>query len=166
MTFLIEHSELYGSLDPSGQILVDGRLEADVDLRVRARFKAANMAAHLAALLTEEAKELAKMTDEVWLELLSDAENEGEIDGAVRIGVKIYGASGSYDAADRRFSKFVEPSLTKLTAATLTELLDLIEDNQQTYGRGRASYDHPKIESVAGALGISTASYASYTKSL
>ena len=166
VSFLIEHSELYGSLDPSGQILVDGRLEAEVDLRVRARFKAADMAAHLAALLTEEANELAKMTDEVWLELLEDAESEGEIEDAVRIGVKIYGASGSYDAADRRFSKFIEPSLDKLTPPTLTELLELIEGNQQTYGRGRAGYDHPKLEVVAGSLGVSTSSYTSYTKSL
>ena len=166
VAFIIEHSELYGSLDPSGQILVDGRLEADVNLRVRGRFKAADMAAHLTSLLAEEAKDLAKMSKEVWLELLADAENEGETDGAVRIGVKIYGASGSYDAADSRFSKFIDPSLAKLNAATLTELLDLIEGNQETYGRGRAGYEHPKIETVAGLLGVNTTGYTSYTKSL
>lgn len=166
VAFLAENPVLYGSLDPSGQILVDGRLEADVNLRVLGRFKAADIAAHLTALLAEEAKELAKMSDEVWLELLTDAESEGEVDRAVRIGVKVYGASDSYDDADKRFSTFIEPSLAKLTAATLLELLRSIEDNSQTYDRKRAGYDHRKIETVAGILGVSTTAYTSYTKSL
>lgn len=159
--FLADHPEIYPSLDGSAQILIGGRLTAEIDNRVRARFTTPTMGAHLAALLAEQPDELAKMAGSVWQTLLGDAENEGLVDEAVRIAVKVYGRSPSYDAADRRFGRFIEPVLPKLTVATLTELLELIENNQQTYGRGRATYDHPQIKAVAAMLSVSLASYPS-----
>ncbi|WDF75255.1 hypothetical protein [Novosphingobium sp. KACC 22771] len=159
--FLAEHAELYASLDASAQVLVGGRLIADIDNRVRARFTTPDIAAHLAALLAEDAEDLAMMTEPVWKNLLDGAEAEGLVDEAIRIAVKVYGKSKSYDAADKRFSRFIEPILPKLTVSTLTELLVLCEDNSQTYGRSRATYDHPQIKEVASALGVSLAPYPS-----
>jgi hypothetical protein len=159
--FLADYPELYASLDGSAQVLVDGRLTADINNRVRARFASPNMAAHLAVLHAEKPDELASMAESVWQSLLKDAEAEGLADEAVRIAVKVYGKSETYDAADRRFSRFIEPVLSKLSAATLTDLLKLCEGNPQTYGRGRAAYDHPKIKDAAVALGVSLTPYPS-----
>jgi hypothetical protein len=159
--FLADHRELYASLDAAAQLLVGGRLTADIDNRVRARFTTPDMAAHLAALLAEESKDLALMTEPVWENLLDEAEAEGLVDEAVRIAVKVYGKSKSYDAADKRFSRFIEPVLPKLTVTTLTELLVLCEGNPQTYSRTRATYDHPQIKAVASTLGVSVAPYPS-----
>lgn len=77
--FLAEHGELYASLDPSAHILIDGRLGAAINNRVKARFMAADMAAHLVVLDTEAANDLAKMDDGVWLTLFADAEKEGSL---------------------------------------------------------------------------------------
>lgn len=159
--FLADYPELYASLDGSAQVLVDGRLTADINNRVRALFTSPNMAAHLAVLHAEEPDELALMTEPVWQSLLIDAEAEGLTDEAVRIAVKVYGKSETYDAADRRFSRFIEPVLSKLSAATLTDLLTLCEGNSQTYGRGRATYDHPKLKAMAATLGVSLTPFPS-----
>ena len=159
--FIADHPELYASLDGSAQVLVGGRLAANINNRARARYMAPDLAAHLAALHAEDTKDLATLTEPVWHSLLSDAEADGLIDEAVKIAVKVYGKSTSYDAADTRFSRFIEPVLSKLTVATLTELLTLCEANTQTYSRGRAAYDHPKIKAVAATLGVSLTPYPS-----
>lgn len=166
VAFLADHGELFGLLDPAAQILVDGRLEADINNRARGRFKSPDMAAHLDALLAEDHRELAKLDEAVWSELLADAVGEGQADGAVRLAIKAYTKSRSYDAADARFGQFVEPALPHFTTVTMTELLTGIEDNGQTYGRGRATLDHRQIGDVAEALGVDTAEFTEFTKSL
>jgi hypothetical protein len=146
--------------------LIEGRLDADINNRAKARFKTADMAAHLAVLNAQEAKVLAKLEDATWLSLLNGAEAEGEVENALRTAVKIYCGSRSYDAADRRFGSYIEPALAKFTPATTVELLGQIEDNQETYGRGRAAFDHPQIRDAADHLGVDTTAYKSFTKSL
>jgi hypothetical protein len=111
------------------------------------------MAAHLAALSSETPANLAKMNDTVWGKLLADSEAEASLESAHKLAVKIYVESRSYDAADARFARFIEPTLPKFTAAPMTELLQGIDANQQTYGRGRASLDHPRVKSAADILG-------------
>ncbi|MBB6426882.1 hypothetical protein [Sphingopyxis sp. JAI128] len=48
----------------------------------------------------------------------------------------------------------------------MAELLAAIEDNDQTYGRGRSTLDHRQISDVADALGVDTNAYKQFTKSL
>lgn len=164
--FLADHGPLYGSLDSSAHILIDGRIDADINNRAKATFKAPDMAAHLAALDAQDTKDLAQLDEKVWLQLLADAEAEGHVEKALAMAVKIYTSSGSYDAADARFAKFIEPILSKLTSPTMTQLLEGIEDNSQTYGRGRAALDHPQVKSAADALGVDTTPFTAFTMSL
>lgn len=164
--FLADHPELYASLDPAAHVLIDGRLAADVNNFAKARFKTADMSTHLSALNALDTKILAKLDEATWLALLKTAEAENEIEDALRIAVKIYGGSGSFDAADRRFTSYIEPSLAKFTKPTMVELLEQIEGNSQTYSRGRAAFDHPQIRDAAEALKIDTTTYKSFTKSL
>ncbi len=164
--FLADHQELYTSLDPAAHILIDGRLDADVNNLAKARFKTVDMAAHLAVLNAQEAKVLAGLDSATWLALLTMAEAEGEIEDALRMAVKIYCGSASYDAADRRFTSYIEPALAKFTLSTMIELLEQIENNSQTYARGRSSFDHPQVRDTAEALKIDTTAYKSFTKSL
>ena len=166
VAFLAENGDLYALLDPAAQIQVDGRLASDINNRARAHFKSPDMAAHLAALLTEDHQELGKLDDGVWLKLLADASSEGQADGAVRLAIKAYAGSRSYDTADSRFGRFIEPALPHFTPVTMAELLDGIEDNGQTYGRGRSTLDHKQISDVADALGVDTTTYKQFTKSL
>ncbi|KAA8385429.1 hypothetical protein FKW31_08705 [Acetobacter sp. DmW_136] len=159
--FLVDYPELYSSLDRSATLLVDGRLAADINNRAMAHFTKPDMAAHLAALDGEDVTKLATITETVWQSLLSEAEAAGVIDEAVRIAIKIYGKSENFDAADKRFSRFIKPILPKLTVATLTELLAECEANPQTYGRARATYDHPLIKALANTLKVDLTLYPS-----
>jgi hypothetical protein len=162
--FLADHPDLYASLDPAAHVLIDGRLDAEIDNLAKSRFKTPDMGAVITALDEKTSNELARMSDEVWLRLLTSAEKEGVLDDAVRLALKVYGDSPNYDSADRSFAVFIEPVLSKLTADTMGELLGAIEKNQQTYGRGRASVDHPQIKDAADALGVDTTTYERFTK--
>jgi len=164
--FLSHHPDLYSSLDPAAHVLIDGRLEADINNLAQAHFTASDMASHVASLQAQDASVLAGMTSDVWGTLLADAEEEGLIDEAVRLATSIYGQSPGYDAADQRFTRFVEPALPKFTAVTMDEMLAKIEENSQTYGRGRASVDHPQVKEAADALGVDTTKYKRFTKYL
>ncbi|SBV31814.1 conserved protein of unknown function [uncultured Sphingopyxis sp.] len=166
IAFLADHGELFGLLDPAAQILVEGRLAADINNRARGRFKSPDMAAHLDALLAEDHRDLAKLDDDLWLALLDDANSEGQVDGAVRLAIKTYTGSRTYDAADSRFGRFIEPALAHFTSVTMTELLTGIEDNDQTYGRGRSTLDHRQIRDAADDLGVVSSSFKEFTKSL
>jgi hypothetical protein len=161
--FLGEHPELYASLDPAAHILIDGRIDADINNLVKARFKSADMATHLSNVSANSSATLAKIDDDVWMNLLTAAVDEGRADDAARIAVKIYAGSGSYDAADRRFSVYIEPTLPHFSKLTMTELLGEIDINSQTYGRGRASFDHPQVREAAEALGVDTKTFKNFT---
>jgi hypothetical protein len=164
--FLVDHPDLYASLNPAAHVLIDGRLDAEIDNLAKSRFKAPDMGAVIAALDAKTSNELAGISDEVWLALVSSAEEEGVLDDALRLAIKVYGESPSYDSADRRFTVFLKPVLSKLTVATMGELLGAIEENDQTYGRGRASVDHPQIKDAADALGVDTTAFRRFTRYL
>jgi hypothetical protein len=164
--FLADHGELHALLEPAAQILIQGRVDADINNRIKARFLFTDMATQLAALQSEKGNELAKMRDGIWQDLLAEAEVEGLLEDALALVIKIYGDSENYDAADRRFARFVEPALPKFTATSIASLLAAIEGNSQTYGRGRSKFDHPGVKRAADALGIDTTTYRSFTYSL
>lgn len=166
INFLADNEEIYGSLDPAAHILIGGRLAADINNRVKASFTAIDMAAHLVTLDAETANDLAEMNDKVWTRLFADAEMEGSLEAALGLAIKIYVESGDYDAADIRFARFIEPALPKFTAAKMQELLEGIEDNSQTYGRGRAALDHQQIENRANILTVATQPFVQFTNAL
>jgi hypothetical protein len=56
-----------------------------------------------------------------------------------------YAASLTYDQADKRFKDDLQPWLHFFPAEAIEFLLPKIELNNQTYRRGMASHDHPKI---------------------
>jgi len=164
--FLAEHPELHATLDSAAHVHVQARLDADVNNRAKATFRAGNFSTHLTLLGTETTSSLFKINDTVWTKLVADAGVEGCLEAAQQIAVKVYVESVSYNEADERFAKFIEPMLPKFTAASMTELLEGIEGNQQTYGRSRASFDHPQVKTAATALGVSTSSYRCFERAL
>ncbi len=164
--FLADHGELYEVLNDGAKVLIDGQVNSTIDNRVKASFSAADLNTHLTSLLTESAEDLEKMKDSTWQNLLATAEDGGQIEQALALAIKIYGDSGSYDAADRRFTCFISPIMGKFTKPAAIELLGAIENNSQTYDRGRAAFDHPELKDAADALQIDTMAYPNFTKSL
>lgn len=163
--FLAKNGDLYQSLNADAHVIIDGRVEAEINNRAKAYFKGDDMTTHLETLDAMDANDLAGMTDEVWLELFTDAEKEGCLESALRLASKIYVNSASYDAADRSFARFIEPVLPKFTAATMEELLAGVDINSQAYGRGRASLDHPHIKDIADQLTVDIQPYRNFASS-
>jgi hypothetical protein len=60
----------------------------------------------------------------------------------IRLANKYYVASGNYNAADRRFSEVIRPNLDRYALDDCIDLIEGIQSNGQTYGRGRAGDDH------------------------
>ncbi|WP_426236525.1 hypothetical protein [Pararhizobium sp. DWP1-1-3] len=164
--FLNEHAALHASLNADAHVMIDARIEADINNRAKASFKSPTFADHLTELEAQESRVLAKLEEVVWKDLLQMAKSEGCLLFVQRIGIKVYVNSPGFDAADRRFACFIEPLLQDFVADNLEDLLGGIETNSQTYGRGRASYDHPKVKEVADTHGVSTARYVNFSRSL
>jgi hypothetical protein len=77
------------------------------------------------------------------IEEVSDSPEWAKI--AIRLANKYYVASGSYNGADRRFTEVIRPNLDRYELDDCIDLIVGIQDNDQTYGRGRASDDHKDL---------------------
>lgn len=154
-----EFPELHASLSSSAHILIDGRVDANINNLLNARFNYPDPEEHIQAVAAKPATELEELADGTWGSFLRGASDDGLIDDAVRVAIRVYGESGSYDAADKRFSSLVLPALPYLSSVTAEELLGAIDTNSQTYGRSRAYSDHPLVKEAAEALGVDTAAY-------
>jgi hypothetical protein len=157
---------LYASLNGDAHVLIDARVEADINNRAKANFISATFADHLMGLETLESRVLSRLDDAVWAGLVASADADGCLRLVQRIGIKVYVNSPGFDAADRRFARFIELLLPDFHPDNLADLLGGIEANSQTYGRGRASYDHPKVKEVADTHGLNTAIFANFSRSL
>lgn len=63
----------------------------------------------------------------------------------IRFGNSYYGASHNYDAADKRFAEVIRPKLDQYDINDCIDLIEKSEENNQTYGRGRAANDHQLV---------------------
>lgn len=66
----------------------------------------------------------------------------------INIGILLYIRSESFNEADVRFNRMISPFLEKYTQEHFENLMSGIEQNDQTWGRGRAFGDHPNIKKV------------------
>jgi hypothetical protein len=161
--FLVDYPILYGSLNNAAQILIKAQIDANINLKLKASFLHADFGALLTALAGEGADDFDKIDANEWIVFLASATQEGKLQEACEIAIDNYGQSVSYDDADFRFGRFIAPILDKVDAHRMTLLLDMIEQNSQTYDRWRAKTDHPKIAAAAATLSINTSSYQNFT---
>ena len=67
----------------------------------------------------------------------------------IRLANKYYVASGSYNAADRRFTEVIRPLLGSYALDDCITLIEGIQGNGQTWERGRARGDHRDLRARA-----------------
>lgn len=161
--FLTEYPVLHGSLNNAAQILIKAQIDANINLKLKAIFLHADFAALVTALANESADAFDGVTAENWLEFLDTATKESLLLEACDIAIVNYGKSLSYDDADMRFGRFITAILDRIDAIRMTNLLDTIENNSQTYDRWRAKTDHRKIATAAAALSVDTSIYPKFT---
>lgn len=151
--FLAEFPALYSALTDAAKIPLATFAQANINLLTPASYLSESFSLHLAALKAKEYGYLREITDENWQLLVSKGRESGTLQEVFSIGTKIYCGSGVFDTADSNFARFIDPYITEYDHDRLVELLLGIEGNNQTYWRGRAQIDHPKIAARAQALG-------------
>lgn len=163
--FIAERPALYSALTDAAKVPLQNFVLTDANLLIAASFASPSFEDHVAKVADLPYAKLLEAKPEVWAHFVSRCNDEGLLPVALNLGSAIYNGSGSFNTADMTFGRFIEPYLSLYNATCLTNLLEGIEKNNQTYGRGRAAIDHPKVAARAAALAVNTAPFGSFLAS-
>lgn len=145
--FLSKIPSVYNLLTPDTKILIKKAVESRLELCIVSYFKEDTLQAHHKYLQNHFKNEYCSETIpyEIW-ERLRSASDSNEMDREFLKTLSVYySQSPTYDAADRssnnilRFIKYFD-------IASFKQLLELAEENCQTYDRSRAYGDYAKIK--------------------
>jgi hypothetical protein len=165
--FLSAHPSLYGALSDAAKVLIENRAKSTVDLYSIAMFLSPDFSKHIEALL--QLPQRTTISAPVFKEMMITSRNAECSERLCILGSEIYGSSPSFNTADFNFTNFIEPYLDDFDSEAMKTLLEQIEGNSQTYGRGRASIDHPKVylrcQQVLGAS-FDYTKYVDFNKTL
>lgn len=141
--FLAREPQIYSLLAEHAKAAVQHAAESDASARCLAWFTAATLQEHADRLGNWIAgKDYPQIDTLTWeaVEEVSDSPEWAKM--VIRLGNKYYVASGGYNAADRRFNEVIRPNLDRYELDDCIDLIEGIQGNDQTYGRGRAGDDH------------------------
>lgn len=164
--FLTEYPTLHGSLNNAAHILIKAQIDADINLKLTAIFLHADFAALVAAMAEESPDTFDGVAADNWTDFLDSAAKENLLPEACDIAIQNYGKCITYDDADTRFGRFIAPILGRIDTTRMTKLLEVIENNSQTYDRWRAKNDHRKIAAIATGLTVNTSAYPKFTANI
>lgn len=141
--FLSREAQLYGLLADHAKAAVQHVAENDPSARCLAWFTAANLQEHAERLGEWMAgNDYPQIERGTWdaIEEISDSPEWAKM--VIRLANKYYVASGGYNTADRRFTEVIGSKLDRYELDDCINLVEGVQGNNQTYGRGRASDDH------------------------
>lgn len=144
--FLREHPQIYTLLTDAARIPIQSLTSKNDNYLAVAWFLADKFQDHVSVLLGKAKHGDLAITPETHSKLFAIAKNEGHQDAVIEIGVHLYIRSGNFNEADQRFSGMIEPYLDALTETHLSICLQGIENNNQTYWRSGAKYDHKQLK--------------------
>lgn len=151
--FLSREAQLYELLADHAKAAIQHVAESDTAAHCLAWFTAPNLHEHADRLGTwisgKDYPQIDLATWEVIDELSDSPEWEKRV---IRLANKYYVASRSYNAADRRFNEVIRPKLDRYQLDDCIDLIEGIQGNDQTYGRGRARDDHQALRERVLAL--------------
>jgi hypothetical protein len=144
--FLSREALLYNMLADHAKAAIQHAAETDTSARCFAWFTAANLQEHANRLgewiAGEDYPDIDLPTWEFTEELSDSPEWERLV---IRLANKYYVASRNFNAADRRFTEVIRPNLDRYQLDDCIDLIEGIQRNDQTYGRGRARDDHQAL---------------------
>lgn len=148
--FLSRESTLYGLLADHAKTAVQHAAESDTSSRCLAWFTSDSLPEHAAKLGEWIASDDYPEIDRATWDSVSDISDSAEWNKQViRLSNKYYVASGSYNAADRRFGEVIQPRLAHYELDDCIDLIEGIQGNGQTWQRGRAQTDHCAVRARA-----------------
>lgn len=165
--FLSECPALFSALTDAARVPLTTFANTHVNLLAPSSFISQSFSDHIATVSALPYEQLRELSDENWRKLIAKGAEVGQIQLVYGLGAKIYCGSLSFDSADSHFARFISPYIAEFDSERLNQILVGIEENNQTYWRGRATIDHPKIaERVAAVGNIDLAAYPRFTGSL
>ena len=124
--------------------------ESDTSARCLAWFIAPSLQEHATRLADWISGDDYTEIDRVTWDAIEELSDSSEwVKQVVHLANKYYVASGSYDVADRRFAEAIRPLLSRYAIDDCIALILGIQDNGQTWERGRARVDHRDLRTRA-----------------
>jgi hypothetical protein len=165
--FLSECPAIFGVLTDAARVPLATYANTHVNLLAPSSFLSPTFPDHIAKILALPYAQLRELSDENWKKLIAKGTEAGQVQQVYGVGAKIYCGSLAFDSADSHFARFIGPHIAEFDSERLKQILAGIEGNNQTYWRGRAAIDHPKIaERIAVVGNIDLAAYPHFTASL
>lgn len=143
---LSEHPIIYSELDSDVVLQVDEYLDREEIVKYIAWFKYSSTKKHLNAL-----KRITSIkTNNIPVNRIANHyEDIGKIHELIDFFIHLYGESASFNTADLRFEKIIEPFLEKMTHDNFVHLITVSNENYQIYGRYASINANDKIMSYA-----------------
>ncbi len=148
--FLSREAQLYELLADHAKAVIMHVAESETSAHCLAWFTAPSLQEHAARLADWiSGVDYPQIDRTTWnaIEELSESPEWGK--QVIHLANKYYVASGSYNAADQRFTEVIRPLLSRYTIEGCIDLIDGIQKNGQTWERGRARVDHLDVRTRA-----------------
>ena len=165
--FMSECPVLFAHLTDAAKVPLATFCDGKPRLLIQATFLSSSFTAHISKISALPYETIRSFEADSWKKFSADAKEMHCEQEVYRLGIDTFIRSGSFDAADASFAKFIKPYLAEFNPENITELLDGIESNSQIWGRGRASVDHKLVKSRIDELGgIDMTLYENFTESI
>lgn len=153
VNYLSRNPDLFELLNEEAHVKVRHCIDTENDARILGWFVKDDKNVHFQDLLSWiEGDERPRISQGQWDELLGIEDSDEWQEKFCKLIGAYYGCSRSYNQADKRFQSAVKPHLKMFGLKSLKFMLGRIERNDQTYGRGRASFDHSQVKEVIDEL--------------
>ncbi len=148
--FLSREARLYTLLADHAKAAIQHVAEIDTSARCLAWFIASNLQEH-AVKLGEwiSGKEYPQIDSLTWTAIAEVSDSPEWAKMVLRLANRYYVSSAGYNSADRRFTEVISPSLKTYALDDCIDLIEGIQGNDQTWGRGRAQADHREVRARA-----------------
>ena len=151
--FLAREPQIYALLADHAKAAIQHAAESDASARCLAWFTAANLQEHATRLGDWiSGKDCPQIERVTWDAIEEISDSPEWVRMVIRLANKYYVASGSYNGADRRFTEVIKPLLERYELDDCVDLIEGIQGNDQTWGRGRAGDDHKDLRDHVLAL--------------
>ena len=143
---LSEHPSIYPELETDVVLQLNEYIDREEIIKFIAWFKYSNTADHLDALKNIN---YIKTSESPVKRISNYYSNIGKTADLMEFFIHLYGESASFNTADARFEKIIEPFLEKMTHDNFVHLITVSNENNQIYGRYASINANDKIMSYA-----------------
>lgn len=138
--FIYYYPEVYTQLSDENKIIIDVATNNQKDYKLLIYYAYKNLEEQLKELSVENFNNLHNK------ELFEKkVEEDGEMSLIIDKYMKFFADSYSYNEADDRFNRLIRPYISKMDLMQVKKLIEIINTNNQIYGRGRAESDNNDI---------------------